>query len=72
MSARPFLRIAEHEVDDHATRWRGWLIECRAPGGGVVGVHPAAGLHGTQSMAYRAAVRHLHEGGCPVDGGGAP
>lgn len=72
MSARPFLRIAEHEVDDWTIEWRGWLIECRSPDGGVVAVHPDEGLHVTQRGAFRAAVQHLREGGCPVDGGGAP
>lgn len=66
MIARPFLRIAEHEVDDWASEWRGWFVECRRPDGTVVGTHPEHGLHVTQFAAYRDAVRHLREGGCPA------
>lgn len=69
MTARPFLRIAEHEVDDWTLQWSGWFVECRRPDGSVVAVHPAAGLHGTQRMAFKAAVAHLREGGCSVEAG---
>lgn len=69
MTARPFLRIAEHEVDDwpYAER-RGWIVECRRRDGSVVDTHPAPGfgLHGTQRMAFKAALAHLREGGCPA------
>jgi hypothetical protein len=72
VTARPFLRIAEHEVDDFTQQWRGWFVGCRRPDGSVVAVHPAGGLHGTQRMAFRAALAHLREGGCPVKAGEAP
>lgn len=71
--ARPFLRIWEHELDDWPyAEWRGWFFECRRPDGTVVATHPAVGLDGSQWMAYRHALRHLREGGCPVEAGGAP
>lgn len=68
MIARPFLRIAEHEVDDWTLEWRGWYVECRRPDGTVVTAHLDSGLHVTQRMAFKAAMAHLREGGCPVDG----
>jgi hypothetical protein len=68
-AARPFLRIAEHEVDDWTIEWRGWFVECRRPDGTVVATHPREGLHVTQRGAHRAAVAHLREGGCPVEAG---
>lgn len=68
MSARPFLRIFEHWLDEAPyVEWRGWVIECRRPDGTVVAVHPERGLHGTQRMAFKAALRHLAEGGCPLN-----
>lgn len=72
MTARPFLRIAEHTVDDWSLEWRGWYVECRRPDGTVAGVHPATGLHGSQRMAFRAAIQHLRQGGCDDAAGGDP
>lgn len=70
MTARPFLRIAEHELDEWPYgEWRGWFIECRRPDGSVVAMHPASGLHGSQRMAFKAAMQHLRAGGCPVGAG---
>lgn len=66
---RPFLRIWPREIDDWTVEWRGWYFECRRPDGSVIATHPQHGLDGSQRMAFRAAVRHLREGGCPVDGG---
>lgn len=66
--ARPIVRIAEHEIDDWTLEWRGWFVECRRPDGTVVDTHDN-GLHVTLRSAFRAAVAHLREGGCPVDGG---
>jgi hypothetical protein len=71
---RPFLRIAEHELDGWPyAEWRGWFVECRRPDGTVIDTHPGPlqGLHGTQRMAFRAALEHLERGGCPDDKGRA-
>lgn len=69
MIARPFLRIAGHEIGDWTTEWRGWFVECRTPSGAVVATHVDSGLHVTQPAAFRAALAHLKAGGCPVDAG---
>lgn len=70
--ARPFLRIAEHEIDDWTVEWRGWYVECRRQDGTVAATHPERGLHGSQRMAYKAAVRHLRDGGCSDAEDGTP
>lgn len=67
---RPFLRIAEHEVDDWTLEWRGWFFECRRHDGSVIATHPDKGLDGSQRMAFRHALAHLREGGCLVAGSG--